>query len=99
MKDLDNGVMAFDFENSKDREWVCDLLPWAIHSHCLNLQPTEVSLNASEIDFTKLYVWVQVHSLSLEMLNVDNAEQIAEMLGKRRYICRTGGLPECKWMC
>lgn len=74
--------MAFDFTSSKDRDWVTEMSPWAVHEHCLNLQEADVTLRVSEIDFSNLPIWVQVHGISLEMLNSENASQIASMLGK-----------------
>lgn len=82
MKDLEDGVMTFDFENNKDMDWVRDLSPWAVHCHCLNLQACEVTLCVTDIDFSKLHIWVQVHNLSSKMLNAENAGQIANLMGK-----------------
>lgn len=82
MKDLEAGVMTFDFENESDRDRVLDMSPWAIHRHCLNLKLCHPNKCISEVDFGKLQMWLQVHDLSLDMLNTVNAKQVANSIGK-----------------
>lgn len=48
MKDLDGGVMAFDFASAKDRDWFMELSSWEVHGHCLNLQEAEVTLSVPQ---------------------------------------------------
>lgn len=82
MSDLEGGVMAFDFTNDSDRDRVLDMSPWAIYGHCLNLQVCQLNHCISEVDFGEMQIWVQIHGLSLDMLNIDNANQVASCLGK-----------------
>lgn len=73
--------MAFDFDREADRDRVLDMSPWAIHGNCLNLKICKVNQNACEVDFGIIQMWVQVHGLSLDMLNSENASQIANSIG------------------
>lgn len=82
MTDLEEGVMAFDFQNEKDRIRVLDMSPWVIHGHCLNLKPTIQNQCFMEVDFSQLSIWVQVHGLSPTMLNEANATSVAATIGK-----------------
>lgn len=82
MTDLESGVMAFDFQNEADRAKVLDLSPWTIHGQCLNLKPCPTNKSLSGVDFGKLQVWVQVHGLSPQMINGENAEAIAGLVGQ-----------------
>lgn len=55
---------------------------WAVHDHCLNLKVCQQNQCATEVDFRLIQMWVQVHGLNLEMLNSDNAVQVANIIGK-----------------
>lgn len=81
MTDLEEGVMAFDFVREIDRDMVLDMSPWAIHGNCLNLKICKANQNASEVDFGFIHMWVQLHGLSLDMLNSENATQLADAIG------------------
>lgn len=50
--------------------------------HCLNMKVWEKNQSLDEVDFGSIRMWVQVHSLSGEMINGDNARQIASKVGK-----------------
>lgn len=82
MSELEEGVMSFDFENDVDRDRVLDMSHWAIHGHCLNLKLWLQNQSLDEAEFRKIQMWVQVHGLSGEMLNSDNASEIADRIGK-----------------
>lgn len=81
MSELASGVLSFEFENDADRERVVDMSPWAIHGHCLNLKSCNPNQSIDEVDFTKIQIWTQVHGLSAEMLNLENARQIVFRIG------------------
>lgn len=36
--DIDEWMMAFEFEYEKERDRVLDMSLWSIHGHCLNLE-------------------------------------------------------------
>lgn len=81
MTELEDGIMTFDFESESDRERVLDMSPWAIHDHCLNLKMCPSNRSIGEVEFDKIQMWVQVHGLSAELMNSDNARQIASKVG------------------
>lgn len=86
MSELRDGIMAFDFVCEEDRNRVMDLSPWAIHGNCLNLRISHQNHSLEEIDFRKMQIWAQVHGLSPEMLNMENAVNIASRIGKNLFI-------------
>lgn len=55
---------------------------WAIHRHYLNLKVCEINQCVKDVDFTTMQIWVEVHGVSLDMLNNENANQVANSLGK-----------------
>lgn len=81
MIDLEDEIMAFDFQNTTDRDRILDMSPWAIHGNCLNLKMAPLNRSSAEIDFGRISIWCQVHGLSPEMLNVENARAIASSIG------------------
>lgn len=81
MTELEEGVMAFDFDSDSDRDRILDMPPWAIHGHCLNLKLWLPNRSISEVEFGKIQMWVHVHGLSAEMMNSENARQIALKVG------------------
>lgn len=82
MSELEGGVMAFDFDSESDRDRILDMSPWAVHGHCLNLKQWFPNRSLSEYDFGKIQIWAQVHGLCAEMLNTENAWQIATKVGR-----------------
>ena len=43
--------------------------PWSVMGHCLNLKKWEMEKTVNEVNFTKVYFWVQIHNLPLEMMS------------------------------
>lgn len=80
--EVDAGLMAFEFSSVKDMERIMDMSPWAIHGHCLNLRSCAANQCADDIDFSTMQCWVQVHGLNFDMMNDENASQIATNIGK-----------------
>lgn len=80
--EVTDSMLMFEFESPRDREQIVDLSPWSIHGNCLNVKLCPEDVAVTNIDFSKLQTWVQVHGLSLEMMNETNANSIANSLGR-----------------
>lgn len=81
MTDLEEGVMAFDFQNVTERDRILDMSPWVIHGHCLNLKVANPNNCNEDIDFGRISVWAQVHGLSSDIINGENVAAVAAMIG------------------
>lgn len=79
---VNDTTMMFDFESSRDRDQIMELSSWSVHGHCLNLKMCPAYMSVQDIDFGKVQVWAQVHDLSLEMFNHQNAQSIGDSIGK-----------------
>lgn len=80
--EVTESMLMFEFESHKDRDHVVDLSPWSIHGNCLNVKLCPDDVHVTDIDFSKMQTWVQVHGLSLEMMNEVNATIIANSMGR-----------------
>lgn len=74
--------MMFDFVSDMDRDQILELSPWSVHGHCLNLKLCPAHIPVAEIDFNRVQMWAQVHGLSLEMFNRQNALSIGATIGR-----------------
>lgn len=74
-------MMMFDFESVRDRDQILELSPWSVHGRCLNLKLCPAHIFVADIDFGRIQIWVQVHGLSFEMFNEQNATCIANSVG------------------
>lgn len=82
MSEVNASTLVFDFDNSRDIDQVLELSPWSIHGHCLNLKFCLAHKSDDEIDFGRVQMWVQIHGLSLEMFNKQNAQCIGDSIGQ-----------------
>lgn len=82
MQEVDDHTLSFEFGNARDRDQVMDLSPWSVQGHCLNLRACSANMSLEENKFDKLEIWIQVHGLSLDVSNAENARQIGNNLGK-----------------
>lgn len=80
--EVNETTLMFDFKSPKDRDQVLELSPWSVHGHCLNLKLCLVHMSVEEIDFSRVQMWVQVHGMSLEMFNQQNANSIGDSIGR-----------------
>lgn len=80
--EVNDTTLVFDFASEKDREQIIELSPWSVHDHCLNLKACPVDTSVEDIDFNWVQMWVQVHGLSLEMINKPNALSIGNSIGR-----------------
>ncbi|KAL7171277.1 hypothetical protein ACSBR2_036010 [Camellia fascicularis] len=80
-----DNLFLFTFVDSENRSWVLQKAPWSIMGHLLILQPLEVGLPVSEIQFNWCPFWVQIHGLLVEKMTKANEEIIGHKLG--RLLC------------
>jgi hypothetical protein len=80
-EDKDDNKMVFTFKEQEDLSRVLDSSPWNINGSPLFLKRWENDETFDDIDFSKAAIWVQVHGLPLEKMNVAVATRIAESLG------------------
>lgn len=80
--EVNDTTLMFDFESSNDRDQVLELSPSSVHGHCQNLKLCPTHMSVEEIDFSRVQMWAQVHSLSLEMFNPQNANSIGDSIGR-----------------
>lgn len=80
--EINETTLMFHFESSRDRDQILELSIWTVHGHCLNLKLCHAYMSVDEVDFGRVQVWVQVHGLSLEMFNTQNAQSIGDSIGK-----------------
>lgn len=76
MAEVNQSTLVFEFDSSQDREQILELSLWFVHGYCLNLRNCPANMSVSEIDFNRVQVWAQIHDLSMEMINSQNAECI-----------------------
>lgn len=82
MTEIADGIMVFDFESDADRDRVVDMSPWAVHGHCLNLRLWHTNQTLDDVLFKRMQLWTQVHGMSADMLNMENASNIASRIGE-----------------
>lgn len=82
MTEVDDRTMAFEFQSEKDKEQILDLSPWAIQGQCLNLKDCVENTRVEEIQLNKMQVWTQIHGLSLDIHNHENATNIGNSIGR-----------------
>lgn len=51
MTEVDDKIIAFDFESERDREQIMDMDPWSVQGHSLNLKECKANICIKEIDF------------------------------------------------
>ncbi|RYR45337.1 hypothetical protein Ahy_A07g031175 [Arachis hypogaea] len=56
--------------------------PWRIEGHMLSLQWWKVNLSINEVNYNQLPIWVQIHGLPYDKINIKNAEKIGATIGR-----------------
>lgn len=80
MKEIDDRTMEFEFQSEKDQ--IMDMSLWLVQGPVLKLIDSKGNISMEEVDFTRMQMWVQIHGLSLEMHNPDNARSIGNSIGR-----------------
>lgn len=82
VSDLGPNVLMFTFPSKEIAKNVMLKSPWAIMNNILSLQPWNPEVAASEIDFTNIPLWVQIHGLPLGATTVVNATKMMKLVGE-----------------
>ncbi|RYR72348.1 hypothetical protein Ahy_A02g006557 [Arachis hypogaea] len=56
--------------------------PWRIEGHMLSLQWWSSNLSIEEVNYNQLPIWVQIHGLPYDKINIKNAERIGAIVGR-----------------
>ncbi|RYR38529.1 hypothetical protein Ahy_A09g043573 [Arachis hypogaea] len=56
--------------------------PWRIEGHMLSLQWWSSNLSIEEVNYNQLSIWVQIHGLPYDKINIKNAERIGAIVGR-----------------
>ncbi|QHO43955.1 uncharacterized protein DS421_5g167110 [Arachis hypogaea] len=56
--------------------------PWRIEGHMLSLQWWRSNLSINEVNYNQLPIWVQIHGLPYDKINIKNAEKIGAIIGR-----------------
>ena len=82
VREVGDHILLFVFELESDAERVLVNEPWTFDKHVVLLQRFDGSIPARFLRFTKLKIWVQIHSLPMRMLDPEIAIELGETLGQ-----------------
>lgn len=77
-----DNVLLIAFELEVDAEKVLQGQPWAFDRHLVVLQRYDGSEPVHHLVFKSVTFWVQIHNLPFQLLTVEAALSIREMIGK-----------------
>lgn len=80
--EVDECTLSFIFENKRDRDQIMDMSPWSVQGHCLNLRVCRANMCIEDLVFTTMQMWLQIHGLSLDTINEDNAQRMGNSLDR-----------------
>lgn len=82
IKEVDECTMSFKYDNEREQDQIMDLSHWSVQGHCLNLRLCRTNMCVEDVEFSTMQVWIQIYGLSLDIINVQNAQRIGSNLGK-----------------
>ena len=74
-------VVLFTFDNKGEMEKIMAAKPWSFDKRLMVLQPFGKETNVSDMEFSKVTFWVQVHNLPIRFRTRKIAEQLCELIG------------------
>lgn len=80
-KSLRQNTVSCTFKYAEDKQRIERAGPWSVKGHLLNLQHWDPSLSLNEVDFSVCKIWVQIHNLPPNRLNIENLQRIGKLLG------------------
>ena len=82
IRNLDNHIILFVFQNGVDVDRVLQSEPWCFEKHLVVMKKYEGDGSIQEIPFNEASFWVQVHDIPIRFMNKTVAESICESVGK-----------------
>ena len=73
-------LCSFKFMSDKDR--ILKAGPWFVKGCLVVLKEWSPELGFHEIDFSTFLIWVQVHNLPRDQMNLENASKIGNFIGR-----------------
>lgn len=80
--DLGKILFLFNFAAEEHKTEVMRRASWFIMNHLLCLESWLPHVSHQQIEFSQSLVWIQVHSLPLELLSVANARKLFQKVGE-----------------
>lgn len=80
--DMGPNIFLFNFRNEETTKNIMFKSPWAVMNHILSLQRWDPEKVISEIDFTFIPIWVQIHGLPFGAMMVTNTSKIMKLVGE-----------------
>ncbi|RYR06305.1 hypothetical protein Ahy_B06g086056 [Arachis hypogaea] len=71
-----------NFKSQEEARRVYEGGPWRIEGHMLSLQWWSSNLSIEEVNYNQLPIWVQIHGLPYDKINIKNAEKIGAIVGR-----------------
>lgn len=81
IKVIDTNLVTASFVRPTNRTRILNNSPWTIKGSILNLQIWNPSLPLDEIDFTCVPLWVQIHHLPPNRMNLLNVQKLGKTIG------------------
>ncbi|OMO59554.1 reverse transcriptase [Corchorus capsularis] len=80
IREMGQNLYAISFVNQQFMEDALANGPWSVMGCYLNIKKWEIGQAMSDLDFSRVDFWLQVHNLPLEMLTCQNAEKIGVVI-------------------
>ncbi|OMO52652.1 hypothetical protein CCACVL1_29137 [Corchorus capsularis] len=82
IRDLAMNTFSLRFSSDLAKRRALEDGPWSIMGSCLALKEWRNGIEIYDMDFSEIEVWVQIHKIPLEMMNLENAGVIGKRLGR-----------------
>ena len=79
---VDKNVFMFSFKHEADVRRAWDRRPWTVKGDHLILKHFYSDVSVSEVDFSTIDFWIQIHGLPLNRRSKDNVLKIGSIAGK-----------------
>uniref|UniRef100_A0A2N9IMV6 Uncharacterized protein n=1 Tax=Fagus sylvatica TaxID=28930 RepID=A0A2N9IMV6_FAGSY len=86
IRDMNDNILVFVFEDEADRERVMMGEPWAYDKHLVVLQRIEEEEAIDDVVFQETSLWVQLHGLPIRRMNPEVATTLVSSLGRIEQI-------------
>uniref|UniRef100_A0A2N9ICC4 CCHC-type domain-containing protein n=1 Tax=Fagus sylvatica TaxID=28930 RepID=A0A2N9ICC4_FAGSY len=90
VRDMNDNILVFAFEDEADRERVMLGEPWAYDKHLVVLQRVEEDEAIAEVEFKYTSFWVQLHGIPVRRMNHEVASILGSFLGQIIHVSDGG---------